>query len=219
MSTLNVFWTKSNFSGILPLLFMRIISIHGFNASSQSNFHPWLKEQLQEQGYEVIAPNLPLSAEGDLDLPGIISAMREQIGLLKSDDVIIAHSLSAFIILQYLEAVEMIGTPRAVIFVAAPWKVSKQELRRLFIADLDADVLMWKAREFIIIHSKDDKMVPFDHAQKLAEAFKGRLVATETDGHFMNTEHSVLVDVIAEVAKTPFEYNPGAVLENVFEKR
>ncbi|MFH1236058.1 MAG: alpha/beta fold hydrolase [Parcubacteria group bacterium] len=198
---------------------MRIISIHGFNASSQSHFHPWLKEQLQDKGHEVIVPDLPLTAEGELDLTKIISAMRAQIGLLKSDDIIVAHSLSAFIVLQYLEAVEMVGTPRAVIFVAAPWKVSKQELRRLFIADLDADVLMWKAREFVIVHSKDDQLVPFDHAQKLAEAFKGHLVATETDGHFMNEQHPVLVEVIKQIVDTPFEYNPGALLADVFEKR
>jgi predicted alpha/beta hydrolase family esterase len=133
---------------------------------------------------------------------------------VKHDDILLGHSLGAFMILQYLEAVEMTETPRAVVMVGAPWKVAKPELRRLFLVDLDADVLMWKAREYVVVHSKDDPLVPIEHGRRLAEAFKARLVETEGDGHFMEGPYPVLVEVIEDLAKRPHEYAPGLSLHD-----
>ena len=195
---------------------MRVILIHGFNADPEMNFHPWLAEQLKKKGFEVIALNLPLSIGDDFNLSNIIEEMREKIGVLKSDDIILGHSLGSFMVLQYLEAVEMVETPRAVIMVSAPWKVSRPELRQLFLVDLDADVLMWKTREFIVIHSEDDKLVPIEHGRKLAKAFKARLIETKSDGHFMDKEYPVLLETIIDISKKPFEFEPGTTLKDDF---
>ena len=152
-----------------------------------------------------------------LDLNLIIEEMKSQVGYLKNDDILLGHSLGGFIILQYLEAIEMTETPRAVILVAAPWKVSRPELRRLFIADLDADVLMWKAREFVVVHSKDDELVPFEHGQRLPETLKARLVETTGNGHFMAEQYPVLVDIIEKISNSPFEFAPGMSLADDYK--
>lgn len=193
---------------------MRVILIHGLNASPEKNFHPWLASALRDRRFEILVPVLPLSIdeEGGFNLPQIIETMKEQIGFLKSDDILLGHSLGALVILQYLEAVEMTETPRAVVLVASPWKVSKPELRRLFVEDLDAEVLMWKAREYVVVHSHDDKIVPFEHGEKLAQQLKARMVETQTDGHFMEEKHPVLLEVIEEISKRPFEFAPGLSL-------
>ena len=196
---------------------MRIILVHGFNASPQMNFHPRLAQTLRAKGYEVVTPTLTLKAGEAFDLNQAIEEMKEQVGYLKGEDILLGHSLGSLIILQYLEAVEMTETPRAVILVAPPWNVSRPELRQLFIADLDADVLMWKAREFVVVHSNDDKLVPIEHGKRLAEALKAQLVETTGDGHYMDQDYPVLAEVITKIAETPFEYEPGEGLENDFK--
>jgi predicted alpha/beta hydrolase family esterase len=193
---------------------MRVILVHGFNANPTMNFHPWLAGALRDRGFEVVVPELPLSTTDELDLPKIIENMKDDVGYLKNDDILLGHSLGAFILLQYLEQVEMTETPRAVILVAAPWNVSRPELRRLFLADLDAEVLMWKAREYVVVHSRDDKLVPFEHGVKLAAQLKARLVETQTDDHFMGEKHQVLLEVIEEISKRPFEFAPGMSLSD-----
>ncbi|MFC1787884.1 alpha/beta fold hydrolase [Patescibacteria group bacterium] len=198
---------------------MRVILVHGFNADPTKNFHPWLAQELRQKGVEVITPELNLKAGTELDLPVVIEQMKEQIGYLKSDDILLGHSLGAFMILQYLEAVEMTETPRAIVMVASPWKVSRPELRRLFIVDLDADVLMWKAREFIVIHSKDDEMVPIDHGRRLAEAFKAKLIETKGCDHFMGEQYPILLETIDQIIKTPFEFAPGESLEDDYQDK
>lgn len=195
---------------------MRIILVHGFNASPQMNFHSWLADQLRDRGFEVVVPTLSLTTTEELNLPLIIEEMKSQVGYLKNDDILLGHSLGAFIIMQYLEAVEMMETPRAIILVAAPWKVLRPEIRRLFLMDLDAEVLMWKAREFVVVHSKDDSLVPFEHGKRLAETLKARLVETDGDGHFMGVSYPVLVETIVEIAGRPFEYAPGKSLTDDF---
>lgn len=196
---------------------MRIILVHGFNANPEMNFHPWLAERLREQGHEVVTPTLPLSTKDEIDVPTIVETMKEQVGFLKNEDILLGHSLGAFVILQYLEAVEMTETPRAVVLVAAPWKVKNPVLRRLFLADLDADVLMWKSREFVVVHSEDDKLVPFEHGKKLAERLKAKLVSSKEDGHFMEGEYPVLLKTIEDIVATPFEYAPGMSLDDDYK--
>jgi predicted alpha/beta hydrolase family esterase len=196
---------------------MRVILIHGFNASPDENFHPWLRKELQDRGIEVVSPRLDLRADKELDLPAVIEDFKKQVGYLRGEDILLGHSLGGLVVLQYLEAVEMVETPRAIILVAVPWKVGKPELRRLFFADLDADVTMWKAREFVVIHSKDDKLVPIDHGKKLADSLKARFIERDGEGHYMEKEYPVLRDLIVEIANTPFEFTPGQSLANDFE--
>lgn len=196
---------------------MRVILVHGFNSSPEENFHPWLAKELRDKGFEVVTPKLNLSSKEELNLPELMESMQEQVGLLKNEDILLGHSLGAFIILQYLEAVEMVETPRAVIMVGAPWKVSNPALRRLFLVDLDAEVLMWKSREYVVVHAKDDELVPIEHGRKLAEAFKARMVEPEQGGHFMDEKYPVLLETIEDIAKTPFEYAPGESLEDDYK--
>lgn len=209
---------------------MRVILVHGFNANPNMNFHPWLRDELHAAGFEVIAPELPLKmpvkdpgapidpeiVEG-INMPALMEVMKKEIGFLKNEDILLGHSLGALAILQYLEMVEMTETPRAVILVAAPWKVSRPELRRLFVDDLDADVLMWKAREYVVIHSLDDKLVPIEHGRKLADQLRARLIETATDDHYMGAQYPVLKETILQIAQTPFDYAPGQSLEDQYK--
>lgn len=198
---------------------MRIILVHGFNASPEMNFHPWLARELRAKGFEVVTPTLPLKSGEELDLPAIMEEMKRQVGFLTAEDILVGHSLGAFIILQYMEAVEMTESPRAVVMVAAPYKVARPELRRLFLVDLDADVAIWKAKEFYVVHAKDDTLVPVDHGRRLAAFLKAKFVETETGGHFMDAEYPVLLDTVAAIAATPFEFAPGASLPNDYENK
>lgn len=198
---------------------MRIILVHGFNASPEMNFHPWLARELRAKGYEVIVPALPLKSGEEFDLPVVLEEMKRQVGFLKADDILLGHSLGALIIFQYMESIEMTETPRAAILVAAPFKVMKPELRRLFLVDLDADVAMWKAREIIIVHSKDDTLVPVDHGRKLAEYFRAKFIETDGNGHYMEAEYPDLLELVESIATTPFPFAPGMSLPDDYANK
>ncbi len=180
------------------------------------NFHPWLAVELRARGFEVLAPRLNLKAGEDIRLSDVLEALREQVGPLSGDDILLGHSLGGLMMLQYLEAAEMDAPPRAALLVASPWHVNNPALRHLFIADFDAEVLMWKAREFFVIHSSDDKLVPMDHGRKWAEVLKARFIQTEGDGHYMDARYPVLLSAIEDIAAHPHEFAPGKSLKDDF---
>lgn len=191
---------------------MRVILIHGFNASPEQNFHPWLTRELRDRGIEVLAPALPLKSDSELEVRELVELLKQAIGKVTSKDIFLGHSLGALLLLQYLQAVEMTETPRGVVLVAAPWKVNNPNLRRLFMADLDGEVVMWKAREFLVVHSKEDTLVPIEHGRLLAQSLKARLLETEGDQHYMGAEYPVLLSELERLATAPFEYAPGQTL-------
>ena len=196
---------------------MRIILVHGFNASPEMNFHPWLAGALRDLGHEVITPTLPLKSNEPFDRAAINQIMVSHVGVIRNNDIFLGHSLGGLLILQFLEATEMKETPRGIVLVGSPWKVAKPELRSLFMADLDSDVLMWKAREFVVVHSKDDKLVPYEHGKKLSEALRARLVTSEADDHFMGEQYPILLKTVEEMIAKPHEFAPGMSLKNDFE--
>lgn len=195
---------------------MRAILIHGFNASPDMNFHPWLAAELRARGFEVLAPRLNLKSGEDIRLPDVLEELRAQVGPLSGDDILLGHSLGGLMMLQYLEAAEMDAPPRAAILVASPWHVGNPALRHLFIADFDAEVLMWKAREFVVIHSKDDQLVPVDHGRKWADVLKARCTETAGDGHFMDARYPILLETITEIGARPHVFEPGKSLKDEF---
>lgn len=196
---------------------MRITIIHGFNATPESHFYPWLADQLRAKGYEVRVPELPLTTDSEIEAEALMEIMHEKIGMLTNNDIVMGHSLSAVLALRYLEYVELKSTPRAFILVAAPYRVTSAQMQGLFMTDLDFDVVPWKAGEFFVVHSPDDEMVPFDHAEKWAEVLKAKLIDQSGNDHYMGKEYPILVEVIEEIKNHPIEYEPGAILPDAYK--
>ncbi len=196
---------------------MRITIIHGFNATPQDHFYPWLADTLRAKGYEVQVPELPLKTGEELEAEALLKLMNEKIGLLTHDDIVVGHSLSAVLALRYLEYVEMKSTSRAFVLVAPPWKVGAEEMQSLFMTNLDFDVVPWKAMEFVVVHSPDDDLVPFDHAKKWSEVLKAKLVDIPGNDHYMDKEYPILVDVIENLKHHPIEYEPGSSLPDAYK--
>ena len=175
---------------------MRITIIHGFNATPESNFIPWLRKELVDRGYEVSVPHLPLKTGEPIEMQPLLETMFQEIGVLDQNDIVLGHSLGGALALRYLEYVELKSTPRAFVLVAAPWKVNHPDMQALFMTDLDYDVLPWKASEFVVVHGSDDDVVPFDHAKKWAEVLKARLIDADGNGHYTGEEYPILLETI-----------------------
>ncbi len=189
---------------------MKFLIIHGFKASSKTNFFPWLKEELEKKGHQVIIPDLPNPEKPDPD--EWIKTLLESMPIVKDDTIIIGHSLGAPTALRYLEAAEVGSTPKACILISPPWNIKSDVFSGFFLSELDFDVLMWKASRFVIIHDKEDKIIPFDHAEKYAEVLAARIIKTKGNGHFKSDRYPEILKVINKVIEEEVEYNPGQKL-------
>lgn len=189
---------------------MRAILIHGYKASPNMNFWPWLAAELRNRGFEVIIPELPNSAEPDRDLWN--TALLESIRTLTDKDIIVGHSLGGASALRFLEAAEARTTPHACVLISTPWLIRDERFRGFFLSEFDYDVLMWRASKFAVIHAKDDPTIPLDHGQRYADVFHAKFVTPEEGGHFQGEKYPVILDTILELANETIEFAPGMSL-------
>lgn len=191
---------------------MRIVLVHGYNASPEHNFWPWLQKELTDRGHEVIAPQMPNPSEPNCQ--EWVDAIDASIKYPAGDTVFIAHSLGCVALLHYLEQADMSGTPKSVILVSPIYYVGAERFNSFFVPPIDFDTVMWKGQEFAIVHAKDDDVVPFDHALKYEKKLQGQLKALTEGRHFVDAkELPLILDLIDDRSVAP-----GATLEDDFEE-
>lgn len=195
---------------------MRFVLIHGFKASSNTNFWPWLRDELHKRGHEVIAPDLPDTEHPDPEV--WLKALLEEVGPIDDETIIIGHSLGGGMALRFLEAAEARSTPKACVLISTPWMIQHEDFRGFFLSELDFDVIMWKASHFVVLHSKDDKVIPFDHAQKYEKVLHAELVEGEPgDGHYDGAQYPMILKIVEELLATKDEEDPGKDISDQFE--
>lgn len=196
---------------------MKIVLIHGYKSSSQGNFFPWLRDSLHAKGHEVICPDLPSADEPNPE--EWTKTLIEEVGVIDDETIIVGHSIGAVTALRFLEAAEARSTPKGVVLVSPPWMIKSETFQGFFLSELDFDVLMWKASRFVVIHSHDDKKIPFDHAKKYADVLHARLIErNEGEGHFLGERYPVILETIEKLIEEEIVYDPGGVLEHQYEK-
>lgn len=193
---------------------MRIIGIHGYKSSPRMHFWSWLEDELKKRGHEVLIPELPDPENPDPE--AWTKALVESVRVLTDNDIIIGHSLGGPMALRFLEAVEARTTPKACVLISSPWFIKDDRFRGFFLSDLDHDVLMWRASRFYVVHAKDDKTIPVEHAQKYAQVFHAALTTPETGGHFQDPIQPLILDLIEKVIAEPLVYAPGKSLPDAF---
>lgn len=77
---------------------MKAMLIHGFEGSADSNWFPWLKSILLEKGYEVFNETFPNPSHPDFE--EIMNFYRDE---MKGVDLVVGHSMGAFIALKLSE--------------------------------------------------------------------------------------------------------------------
>ncbi len=193
---------------------MRVILVHGYKATSQFGWFPWIERELRARGFDVLIPELPTPEEPDRDV--WTTALVDACAPLTANDIIVGHSLGGAAALRMLEAAEARSTPHAMIMVSTPWMITDEKFRGFFLSELDFEVLMWRASKFVIVHAQNDTIIPVEHGKRYAAALHGALATPETGEHFQGTEYPEILEIIDRVSKESIVYEPGMSLDDVF---
>jgi uncharacterized protein len=167
---------------------VKVFIIHGYTASPQANWFPWLATRLEEQDVQVTvlampAPHAPAPAAWDAHL-------LEGIGEADSNTILVGHSLGCIAALRYLHklpATQSVGglllvsgfdeplatLPELTPFVAQPLPLANIRARLLHCA---------------LIASCDDAIVPQPYSARLAQRLQAPLHLLKQGGHFLDRE-------------------------------
>ncbi len=163
---------------------MKAILLHGTDGSRESNWIPWLKQQLEKHAFEVYAPSLPNSAfpNGEAWSDFIIQNTPFR---FDTDTIIIGHSAGAALIPMLLQKLPT-GTriKRAILVSGFHTDLDWDKLKNLQNVLVDYNDLKQKCDDFILLHSDNDPYVPIEEPQELAERLNGKLIIIKGQGHF-----------------------------------
>ena len=160
-----------------------VLILHGTGNDSQGNWFPWLKTQLEKNGFKVWVPDLPES-----DVPN----MKKYEDFIFSSDwefdnnsIIVGHSSGAVAALGLLQKLpKEIAVDSCLLIASFKDDLGVKKLSGLFDEPFDFAMIKQKARNFIFMHSDNDPYCPVDHAEYLAKKLDGKLIIKKGQGHF-----------------------------------
>lgn len=157
--------------------------LHGTGDNSKENWFPWLKSELENQGYKVYVPDLP-----NANKP-LISRYNQFIfpqWQFDSESILIGHSSGAVAILGMLQELpKNIVVKKAILVAGFKDDLNFDPVKEMFAEySFDWDKIKKHAREFIFIHSDNDPYIDLKQGEFLKEKLGGELVVLPGQGHF-----------------------------------
>lgn len=174
-----------------------IIIIHGYTASPQSHWFPWLKKYLENQGAVVTIPAMPNSSDPD---PVEWLQYLEQLSLpLDANTILIGHSLGCITGLRFLEKhrkeIDQIGGYILVSGFAETLETIPS-LKGFTDYQLDDDALISITEHRASMISSNDEIVKPEYSVKLANRLQIQKLYVENAGHFLDRDgYTELADI------------------------
>ena len=137
--------------------------------------------------YDVLTPKMPNATnaqykEWQLWFGNILTKIH-------GDIILIGHSLGGAFLLKYLSENTIKNKINALFLIAAPIESEKDEYLGEFTKPDDTSNILHQTKKIYIMHSEDDKVVPYTQSQSLHKSIPGSELMTLQDyGHF-NKEH------------------------------
>jgi len=179
--------------------------IHGAYGNPNENWFPWLKKQLQEQGYDVIVPSFP-TPEGQT-LANWIKIFNQNISRIDNNTIMIGHSVGVAFILRVLERINK--KIKAVYLVSG--FTSKlgdprfDNLNSTFVEyPFNWEKIQQNCGSFHVFHSSSDPYVPIEFIEPFRHQLQAKIRLIKDAGHF-NADagytkfHTLLKEILQEL--------------------
>lgn len=164
----------------------KAIIIHGTEGHPKENWFPWLKEKLEERGYEVTVPQFPSP-------PVVAARISEWFDVLNTLDykfdketIVIGHSLGGVFTLRLLE--KLSAPVKAAFLTGTPIGVKPILNYDRDVAfsgfDFNWDKIKANAKHFEVFQSDDDPYVDLGNGEELASHVGVKLNFIPNAGHF-----------------------------------
>lgn len=164
-------------------IIMRAIIFHGTGGSPDSYWLPYIKQNLEQRGYEVIVPTLP-----NADRPILKDSLETALQLPYDEKtILIGHSSGAALILSVLENIE-VEIKQAILVAGFFEPLNPPESEPIVQETYDWEKIKSHCRKFVFINSDNDPWGCTDKVGKaLQEKLGGELVVLTGEGHMGST--------------------------------
>lgn len=161
----------------------RVLIIHCWDGAPDYCWYPWLKKQLELEGFTVKVPEMPETELPKQDL--WVPKMHKLIGTPDRDTILVGHSIGCITILRYLESLAGDQRIRGVVLVAGfTDDLGYGELKNYFETSIDWMKINSHCSKFVAIHSDNDPYVSLKYSNEFKEKLNAEVIIKNKMGHF-----------------------------------
>ncbi len=180
------------------------VILHGYTGSPDSDFHPWLKSELEARGYSVQVPLLP-----NTDNPTVMEQVSYVLENCTFDEhtIVLGHSLGAVVALKVLETLNkpIQKLVLAAGFIEAEFLDKERPFKDTFDWSFDFERIKKNVSSYVYLQAQNDTAVPAQQAVAMQKELGGGIVSfvAEDDHICGGQEPTVLEHVLAEASSYP----------------
>ncbi len=188
---------------------MKVFIIHGAYGNPEENWIPWLKKNLEKEGFEVFCPRFPTPENQSLE--NWMLVFEKYISMIDESTIFVGHSIGPAFILAVLEKVKACISA---CFFVSPFAclLGNPDFDTINKSFVEKKINWEKARKnckkFFVFHSDNDPYVPLEKAEYVAKMLGAEINIIKGAGHFNKksgyTEFKILLKKIKETAQTNF---------------
>ena len=161
-----------------------VFIIHGTGGNPESNWFPWLKQELESVGCKVFVPKFPTPENQSLKSWLVIFERHKK--NLDENSIVVGHSLGVPFLLNVLEQTRK--PIKAAFFVSGFTGLSGNKtydnLHRTFVDKVfEWKSLKQKCKKFYVIGSDNDPYIPLENAKDLAKRLGAEFTVLNNGGH------------------------------------
>jgi len=165
----------------------RVIVIHGWGGVPEEGWRPWLRDELEKKGFEVLIPAMP-----DTEHPKFkpwLNKLIKAVGKPDKDTYLVGHSLGPITILRFLKGLKQGEQIGGCVFVAGfshelnKNNIDDTEIRPFFDHPVDWDKVKKHCKKFVAINSDNDEYVPLKEGKVFKEKLGAELIIKHNMGH------------------------------------
>src|SRR3989344_4457056 len=176
----------------------RVFIIHGWEGFPEEGWFPWLKKELEVNGFSVQVPQMP-----DAVHPRIfnwVPQIKEMIGVPDEETYLVGHSMGCQAIVRYFESLPDGIKVGGVIFVAGFLKrltgleeePGFEETEKHWLeTPVDLEKAGSHIKKGVAIFSDNDLFVPLDNQDDFRDKLNCKIIIEHEKGHFSGPSDNI----------------------------
>lgn len=166
----------------------KVIVVHRWDGTPNSDWYPWLQQESQQRGIVVVVPALPNPKTPTIEEH--VPFLKKTIGTLTNETILVGHSIGCQTILRYLERCSDDEQAGGIVLVA-PWLLvtglATAEERTIaepwLTTPIDFEKVRSHTSKVIAFFSDNDPFVPAENQQLFQNALNAEVNIVHAAGH------------------------------------
>lgn len=178
----------------------RVFIVHGWDGFPEEGWFPWLKEQLESEGFIVEIPFMPDSSEPKIE--SWVSHLDSCVGEVDEHTYFVGHSIGCQTILRYVELLPTQKEIGGAVFVAPWFTLMNQGTEEIEIAKpwierpINFEKVKQHTQKLVAIFSDNDDCVPFENKEMFESYLNAETIVEHHKGHFSGGDNVTELPVV-----------------------